>query len=71
MTWRGEVLHALGECECSFKSSNFLDLLEKERRWLVHLLFLVHLRNQHKDRRREFRSDEIAMMTVRDKDLRN
>jgi hypothetical protein len=40
--------------------------------WFVHLLLLVHLRNQYKDRWRDYSSDAIAtMMTLRAKDLRN
>jgi hypothetical protein len=30
---RGTAMHGLGECDCYFKPKDFLELLEKERKW--------------------------------------
>jgi hypothetical protein len=30
---RDKAMHALGECDCYFKPRDFVDLLERERRW--------------------------------------
>ena len=46
MSCRGKAIHALGECDCYFKPRDFLEFLEKERRWFELLDTLRHLRWQ-------------------------
>jgi len=33
MSCSGKAIHALGECDCYFKPSDFLELLDNERQW--------------------------------------
>jgi hypothetical protein len=46
MSCCGKAMHALGECDCFFKSHDFRELLENERQWFEMLNALRHIRWQ-------------------------
>jgi hypothetical protein len=50
MSCRGKAMHALGECDCYFKPRDFLELVEKERKWFERLCALRDLRPEEEMR---------------------
>jgi hypothetical protein len=66
MSCRAKTLHDLGECDCYFKPRDFLELLERERRLLGHVLLLMQRRADP-----ETRQAIVLHLTVRADRLRN
>jgi hypothetical protein len=68
MSCRGKTLHALGQCNCYFKPSDFVDLLAREACWLELLLRLARRR----DRPEGVETEAISIMLGdRARQLRN
>jgi hypothetical protein len=62
VTRRGKTLHALGECDRYFKPRDFLELLEKERKWFDLLDTLRELRWQRASPEDSAEGQAVIMM---------